>query len=289
MNNGWAARGPAREQDPMSMAILTSTVLGAAIAAAPAWSLRWSPRADAAREVLGQTVRARRQTTEVEYRFDADDTAEFAHEFRDLDLPAVDGVPADTNSYVHRLSLAWERRADTLRLRVGAVVAVSSNALKQPGGLDARDLRPAVGAAWRAGPAWLALYADDRLGRTLVYPGFELGWRPAPAHDVRLGFPEASWHWRMAPRWRAVAAIGPDGACWQVRDEQFDERRSEVCSRAWQAAFTLHWRATDLFAVAAAVGHRFASSLEYQLRDGRNVRVDLPAGIFYGLSIGARF
>jgi hypothetical protein len=271
------------------MGILTTTLLGAAVAAAPAWSLQWSPRVDAAREVLGQTYRTRRQTTEIARLFNAEEQADLVHEFRDLDLPDVDGVQADTNSYVHRLTFAWQHQADTLRLRLGVILAVSSNALKDPGDLAARDLYPAVGVGWRAGPAWLALYADDRLGRTLVYPGFELPLRPAPSHEIRLGFPEASWHWQIAPRWSSVAAIEPDGACWQVRDEQLDERRSEVCSRSWQAAWTLRWQATDLFAVEAAVGHSFASTLEYQLRDGRTARVDVPAGSFYGLSVGARF
>lgn len=270
------------------MGVLT-TLLAATVAAAPAWSLQWSPRVDAAREVLGQDYRTKRQTTEIALRFDAAAQLDFSHEFRDLDLPDVGGVPADTNSYVHRLTFAWERRSDTFRLRLGATLAASSNALKDPGDLGARDLRPAAAVALRAGPAWMALYADDRLGRTLVYPGFELPLQPVPSHEIRIGFPETSWRWQIAPRWRSVAAIEPDGACWQVRDAQFDERQSEVCSRSWQAAWTLRWQATDLLAAEAAVGVSFASTLEYQLRDGRNVRIDIPSGPFYLLSIGARF
>jgi hypothetical protein len=74
-----------------------------------------------------------------------------------------------------------------------------------------------------------------------------------------------------------------------VRDEQLDERRSEVCSRAWQAAWTLHWQATRVIAIEAAVGRSFASSLEYQLRDGRSVRIDVSPGAFYALGVGAKF
>jgi hypothetical protein len=92
----------------------------------------------------------------------------------------------------------------------------------------------------------------------------------------------------VAPRWRSIAAIEPDGACWQVRDEQLDERRSEVCSRSWQAAWTLRWQ-DGPFAVSATAGYSFASRLEYQLRDGRTVRVDVPSGGLFGLSLGARF
>jgi hypothetical protein len=267
---------------------IVTTLLGAAIVAAPAWSVQWSPRVDAARQVLGQTHQTKRQTTELARHFDAESQAGLVHEFRDLDLPAVDGEEADTNSYVHRLTFAWQRRSDTLRLRLGITVAVSSNVLKNPGDLGAEDLRPAVGIATRAGPAWLALFADDRLGRTLVYPGLELPLHPAPAQEIRLGFPESSWRWQIAPHWRSVATIEPDGACWRVRDEQL-ERSSEVCSRAWQAAWMLRWQATDFLAVEAGVGYSFDSSLEYQLRDGRTVRVDVPSGTFYGFSIGGRF
>lgn len=271
------------------MGILTTALFGAAIAAAPPWSIRWSPRVDAAQDVVGESHRPRRQTTDVAYRFSAAEQAAFAHEFRDLDLPDVDGVPADTNSYVHRLTFAWLRRSETLRLQLGIALAASSNALKQPSDLNAGDLQPALSAALRAGPVWLALYADDRLGRTLVYPGFELELQPAPAHHVRLGFPETAWHWQLAPRWRSAMAVGPDGACWQVRDQLSDERRSDVCSRAWQAAWTVRWQPADLIAVDATVGRRFNSSLQYQLRDGRSVDVDVPAGAFYALGIGVQF
>lgn len=268
--------------------ILTTMLLGAAVAAAPAWVLQWSPRIDASREVLGQPYRTKRQTAEIARLFNAEEKADLVYEFRDLDLPAVDGVPADTNSYVHRFTFAWHRRADTFRLRFGLTLAVSSNALKDPGDLDARDVYPAIGVGWRAGPVWLDLYADDRLGRTLAYPGFELSLQPAPSHDVRIGFPETSWRWQIAPRWSSIAAIQPDGACWQVRDELLDERRSEVCSRSWQGVWTLRWQHGS-FAVSAAAGYSFASSVEYQLRDGRDVCVDVPSGGFYQLSLGARF
>jgi hypothetical protein len=268
--------------------ILTTMLLGAAVAAAPAWALQWSPRVDASREVLGQDVRTRRQTAEIARLLNAEDKADLVYEFRDLDLPAVDDVPADTNSYVHRFTFAWHRRADKFRLRLGLTLAVSSNALKDPGDLNARDVYPAIGVGWRTGPVWLDLYADDRLGRTLAYPGFELSLQPTPSHDVRIGFPETSWRWQVAPRWSSIAAIQPDGACWQVRDELLDERRSEVCSRSWQGVWTLRWQ-DGPFAVSAAVGYSFASSVEYQLRDQRTVRVDVPSGGFYQLSLGARF
>jgi hypothetical protein len=271
-----------------TMGIVATTLLGTAVAAAPYWSLRWSPRVDATREVGGQSHQPVRQTTELTRNFDGAAQAGFVHEFRDLDLPGVDGQQPDTNSYVHRLTLAWQRESDALRLRLGLTVAVSSNALKNAGDLGADDLFPAAGIAWRAGPAWLALYADDRLGHTLVYPGFELPLRPAPSHEIRLGFPQTSWQWQIAPNWRALAAIEPDGACWRVRDAEL-EHRSQVCSRSWQSAWSLRWQATGWLAAEAGIGYRFESSVEYQLRDRRTVKVSVPGGSFYFLGIGARF
>lgn len=270
------------------MGFAAAWLLGATAAAAPAWSISWSPRFEAERQVLGQAVRPARQTTVIARHFDAEERALLRHEFRDLDLPAVEGVEPDTNSYVHRLTPAWQLRTEALRLDLGATLAVSSNALKNADDLDLADLQPALGVQWRAGAAWLALYADDRLGRTLVYPGVELPLQPAPAHEIRLGFPVSSWRWDPLPAWRSIAAVEPDGGCWRVRDKAV-ERRSEVCSRAWQAALTLRWQPARWFEATATIGQRFAASLEYSLRDGRAVAVDLPAGPFYALGLGARF
>jgi hypothetical protein len=269
------------------MDVFSATLFGAAVVAAPSWSLSWAPRFDAQREFLGQAYRPSLQTTEVVRRFDAESQAGLRHEFRDLDLPDVDGEAADTNSYVHRLTLGWQRSSDSMRLDLGVTLAVSSNALKNADDLGIEDLRPALGVQWRAGPAWVALYADDRLGRTLVYPGFEVPWQPAPSHAIRLGFPASSWRWDMLPHWQSVAAIEPDGACWRVRDKEV-ERSSEVCSKAWQAAWTLSWQAAGFVIVDASVGYRFESKLEYQLRDRRTVHIEVPGGRFYALRIAAR-
>jgi hypothetical protein len=271
------------------MSVAAAWLLGAtAAAAAPSWSISWSPRVDAERHVGSEAVRPMRQTTDVTRRFDADSRGLLRHEFRDLDLPPVDGTKSDTNSFVHRLTLAWQHRGDALRLDIGATLAVSSNALKNANDLEFADLQPAIGAQWRAGPTWLALYADDRLGRTLVYPGFEVPLQPTPAHQISLGFPVSSWRWDAAPSWQSVVAVEPDGACWHVRDAAV-ERRSEVCSRAWQTRVTLRWQPAPWFEATAAFGWRFESSLDYTLRDGRAVGIDVPAGPFYGASLGARF
>jgi hypothetical protein len=270
------------------MGFAAAWLLGATAAAAPGWSVDWSPRVDSERIVRGQAVRPVRQTTRIALQIDAESRAMLQHEFRDLDLPAVEGVEPDTNSYVHRLTPVWQLRTEALRLDLGATLAVSSNALKNADDLDLADLQPALGVQWRAGGAWLALYADDRLGRTLVYPGVELPLKPAPAHVLRLGFPVSSWRWDPLPAWQSIAAVEPDGACWRVRDKAV-ERRSEVCARAWQAAFTLRWRPARWMEATATIGRRFAATLEYTLRDGRAVELDMPAGPFYALGLGARF
>jgi hypothetical protein len=270
------------------MGFAAAWLIGTTAAAVPAWSISWSPRFDAERQVLGQALRPARQTTVIARHFDAGAQVFLQHEFRDLDLPAVDGVESDTNSYVHRLTLGWKLRGDMLRLDLGATLAVSSNALKNASDLELADLQPALGVQWRTGPAWLALYADDRLGRTLVYPGFELPLHPAPAHEISVGFPTSAWRWNLAPAWQSVAAVEPDGACWRVRDRQID-RRSEVCSEAWQAAFTLRWQPSSSLGALVTLGLRSHSSLDYALSNGRAVRVDVPSGAFYAVGIRAQF
>jgi hypothetical protein len=252
------------------------------------WSLQWSQRSDDARPVLGQPVRPRRQTLSITRRLDAGSTALLSHEFRDLDLPEVDGVAPDTNSFVHRLTAGWQQATPTRLLRLAGSLAVSSNALKNAGDLDVEDLRPALAFAQSVGRLWLALYADDRLGRTLLYPGVAFDIEPAPGQQVQIGFPEATWRWQVASRWRSLAAVEPDGACWRVRDRDL-ERRTEVCSRSWVARWALHTPLGRHLAAEASAGYRFGSTLAYTLRDGREVQVDVPSGPFYGLGIGARF
>jgi hypothetical protein len=262
------------------------------------WTLSWSPRTDRDVTLLAQPHAPTRQTSRIR-RHGADHDWSLQHAFRDLDLPAVGGSAAATNGYVHRLSLAWQQADATRRLELGAGVAVSSNALKNPDQLRGSDLRPLLAASvasvrGTAGTLWLGLRVDDRLGALRVLPVIEHA-VDVGAHRIAIGFPDSRWQWRLAPRWQSTLSAGPDGGCWQVRDRAL-ARRSRACSDAWQAAWQLDWQLGRQLArptaspttIGLQVGRRFASELDYTLDDGRRVTVDAPAAWFGALHLSLR-
>lgn len=257
------------------MELLAATLIGAAGAAAPVWVVSATARADAGTEVQGQPHRPARRTVEARRAGDGANGLVLRHDFRDLDLPQVAGTGADSNGFVHRLSGQWRQEAAGLRWRAGAVLAVSSNVLRAPAALRPSDLRPVVELSWRQGPVWLALHADDRLGRALVYPGLSWQAQPAPGQLVELGLPASRWQWSPGGRWHSAVALDPDGACWRVRDAAL-QRRSTLCSRGWHAMWTVRWDDGARFGAGLTLGRRLGSALDYRLLDGRTVRAGVP-------------
>jgi hypothetical protein len=258
----------------------------------PRWSLHWSPRTDAAERLLNTPYAPKRQTSRITRRDYDGDLLALEHVFRDLDLPAVDGVAPATNGYVHRLSLGWRRDGADHRLALGAGVAVSSNALKRPQELRGSDLQPLIEASTRVGASWIGLRVDDRLGALRLVPTLTYRWQPAPAHSVELGFPDSAWHAQIGRRWQTSLAIGPDGGCWQVRDRAL-MRRSRVCSDAWQAGWRIE-RSIDSgqlvqAALGVTIGRRLAGEIDYTLDDGRRVTLGTPAAWFGALHLSTRF
>lgn len=253
------------------------------------WSARWSYIENKSQTVLGQPYQPTQQNFTLQRRLENNAYAGAGYEYRILELPAVGGVPADTNGHVHRIAAGWRRDTPERRYELAAAVAVSSNALKNPGDLDAEDLRFAGAIEQRLGESWwVALRADDRSGYFRVYPGFEWFLQPTPAHELRIGFPESSWRWRLAPRVRSEVAVAPDGASWRVRDPA-RERHSTVRQSVWRAAWSLQWQPFDAFSAEARVGWNFDTKLRYQLRDGTEAWVDPPDTSFIGVAVSARF
>jgi hypothetical protein len=271
------------------MGVLLTALLGAAGAAEPAWSAQASHRSDAAQQVLGQSHRPRRQTFELARRFDAESRIFARHEYRILDLPAVGGSDADSNGHVHRLALGWQRESATDRVRLAAALAVSSNALKYPKQLEARDLRPELAMERRIGDTLrLALYADDRFGRSLLYPGFAFALEPSAAHELRLGWPHSSWRWQWTNVLVSTLDVAPDGGRWRVRDRTL-ANVSEVRIRAWQAGWTLRWQPFAAIAIEAGAGRRFGTTMRYRLQNGDGARVEIPAATFIRFGVDGRF
>jgi hypothetical protein len=253
-----------------------------------AWSIQWTYNQNRDQSIAGESYQPTQSNFTLQRRFAEYMRAGAGHDYRALDLPPVEGVPADSNGHVHQLGVGW--RADTYQRRyeLTAALAVSSNALKHPSDLEAEDVRFAGAIEQRLGESWrVALRADDRFGRFRLYPGFELFLQPTPAHEVRLGFPESSWRWLWAARLQSEFAVAPDGGRWRVRDPTL-ERQSIVRLSSWRATLSLHWQPFDSLGVKAQVGRVFETTLRYQLRDGSQTRVDPSDATFFGLVVSAR-
>jgi hypothetical protein len=253
-----------------------------------AWSLQWAYNQNADQYVAGELYRPTQSTLTLQRRLGEQMRAGIGHDYRVLTLPAVGGVPADTNGHVHQLGGGWRLDTPQRRYWLAAGLAVSSNALKHPSDLEADDVRFAGAIDQSLGESWrVALLADDRFGRFRLYPGFELLLHPTPAQEVRLGFPESSWRWHWAQQWRFEFAVLPDGGRWRVRDPDL-ERHSIVRLSSWRAALGLSWQPLELLEVKAQVGRQFETTLRYQLRDGREARVSPSDATFYGITLNAR-
>ncbi len=126
--------------------------------------------------VLGQPYQPSMSEIAIDRILDSGASAGWQHEYRILDLPAVNGVAAETNGHVHRLGPTWRKVSSERSIRVEPRLAVSSNALRHPKDLEVQDLtlsaaieQHIAGDAARAW--WLALYVDDRFGDMRLYPG----------------------------------------------------------------------------------------------------------------------
>ncbi len=252
------------------------------------WSVQWTYNQNRDQPVAGESYRPTQSNFVVQRRFGENNRGGAGHDYRVLDLPPVQGVPADSNGHVHQLGVGWRADTDRRRYELTTALAVSSNALKHPSDLEADDVRFAGAIEQRLGESWrVDLRADDRFGRFRLYPGFELFLQPTPAHEVRLGFPESSWRWKWAPRLQSEVAVAPDGGRWRVRDPTL-ERHSIVRLSSWRASLSLHWQPFDAFGVKAQVGRTFDTTLRYQLRDGNQTRVDPSDATFFGIVLSAR-
>lgn len=252
------------------------------------WSMQWTYNQNRDQPVAGESYRPTQSNFVLQRRVGENTQAGIGHDYRVLDLPAVEGVPSDSNGHVHQLGVGWRTNAHERRYELTAALAVSSNALKHASDLEVEDVRLGGAIEQRLGESWrVALRADDRFGRFRLYPGFELFLQPTPAHAVRLGFPESSWRWQWAARLQSELAIAPDGGRWRVRDPTL-ERHSIVRLSSWRATLSLHWRLFDSLGVTAQVGRVFDATLRYQLRDGIQTRVDPSDATFFGIVLGAR-
>lgn len=243
--------------------------------------------------MLGQPYQPQISAIAIDRMLDAGASAGWKHEYRILDLPAVNGVAAQTNGHVHRTGPTWRKVSPGQRIRVEPRLAVSSNALRHPKDLEAQDLTLSAAIEQRIAaetftPWWLALYVDDRFGSTRLYPGLSAQVASNSGHALRLGFPDSSWQWQWSRQWQSEVMVGPDGGQWRVRDEDLMQQ-SDVQLRAWQLAWIARWQPAAALALDVRIGRRFETDLRYLLQDGSKAYVEIPDTNFVGLSVSARF
>ena len=252
-----------------------------------AWSLQWTYSQNRDQSVAGESYQPTQSNFALQRRIGENTRAGVGHDYRVLDLPRVEGMPADTNGHVHQLGVGWGAATQQRRYELTTAFAVSSNALKHPSDLAAEDVRFAGVIEQRLGEAWrVALRVDDRFGRFRLYPAFELFLQPTPLHEVRVGLPESSWRWQWASALQSEIAVAPDGGRWRVRDPTL-ARHSIVRLSSWRATWGLHWQPFNLLGVKAQVGRVFDTALRYQLRDGSQARVEPSDATFFSIVVSA--
>jgi hypothetical protein len=268
-------------------------ISSASVAQEGRWRLQYSMENDVEQSVLGQPYQPSMTEIAIDRMLDSGASAGWQHEYRILDLPAVNGVAAQTNGHVHRLGPTWRKVSSERSIRVEPRLAVSSNALRHPKDLEMQDLtlsaaieQHIAGDASRAW--WLALYVDDRFGDMRFYPGLYAKVVSTNGHELRLGFPDSSWRWRLSERLQSELIVAPDGAEWRVRDEELAQH-SDVQLRAWELVWIARWQPVDAFALDLRIGRRFETDLRYLLQDGSSANVEVPDTNFFGFSVSARF
>jgi len=275
-------------------AALACLLISSASAAQEArWRLQISTENDAEQSVLGQPYQPSMTEIAIDRMLDAGASAGWKHEYRILDLPEVNGVAAQTNGHVHRTGPTWRKVSPEQRIRVEPRIAVSSNALRHPKDLEVQDLSLSAAIEQRiAGDAskawWLALYADDRFGDERLYPGLYAQVVSTNGHELRLGFPDTSWRWRLSQWLQSEVGVEPDGGKWRVRDEELAQH-SDVQLRAWELVWIVRWQPVDALALDVRIGRRFDSDLRYLLQDGSGAYVEVPDTSFFGFGVSARF
>lgn len=243
--------------------------------------------------MLGQPYQPSMSEIAIDRMLDAGASAGWKHEYRILDLPAVNGLAAQTNGHVHRTGPTWRKESPERRIRVEPRLAVSSNVLRHAKDLDAQDLSLSAAIEQRiAGVSsrawWLALHVDDRFGDTRFYPGLTGQVVSTNGHELRLGFPDTSWRWRWSQWLQSEVIVAPNGGKWRVRDEELAQH-SDVQLRAWELVWIARWEPVDELALDVRIGRRFDTDLRYLLQDGSSANVEVPDTSFFGLSVSTRF
>ncbi|TQV72699.1 hypothetical protein FKG94_18600 [Exilibacterium tricleocarpae] len=185
-----------------------------------------------------------------------------AYEFEETQAPGSGADQLQTNGDVHQLSVRrqWrQERGDAGWLAgVAPLLSVSSNLLKNPDaiGSDAWQVHGYAEYRRRLDRNWqwlLGACADDRFDHYRIYPLAGLIWQPNADWELRLAFPDSRIQFTPAPRWQLYLSAAPNGAAWQVYNEELDQL-SRLRYRSWRLRFGALWQVGRQWQVGAEWG-----------------------------------
>ena len=137
------------------------------------------------------------------------------HEYNALDIQLT-GPEPQSNGHLHTLHVAagWllEAGSGNVALTFAPAISTSSNALKNPGELDASSIQlwaAAIGQIPAGGWDWIAGIAHDyRFGESRIYPVAGVDWR-GEQFFLRVTYPDLTLRWQPADRWTLDAGYHP--------------------------------------------------------------------------------
>lgn len=230
----------------------------------------------------------------------ADETDNWAlrlsHRYRALEFNDL-ATRTSFNGDIHSLGVGvlWQRKGETYRRRVSLapVIAVSSNALKNPDALTADAVHLWINwSEYRRRSAhgeWLVgIGVDDRLGEYGIYPIVGLTWNPHPGTALQLAFPDSQLVQQLTPRFALSLRLAPDGGQWRVFDKSL-EHESDFHWENWRSDFALQWSHPSGLTLELGAGISLRQHMDMALEDGTTLATDLEDATFAGLDIAWRW
>lgn len=213
------------------------------------------------------------------------------HEYNALDIEFA-GPEPQTNGHLHTLHLAagWSLQAGNgnVALTVAPAISTSSNALKNPGELDARSLQmwaAAIGQFPAGGWDWVAGIAHDyRFGESRAYPVAGAEWRGERLF-FRATYPDLVLRWSPANQWTLGFSLGPDGNQWRAFDEDLEDS-DDFRREAWEAAAWARYRWRNGLSLGFSTGYMWDQQWRMRLETGEQLRTRAENANFVGVELG---
>jgi len=199
----------------------------------------------------------------------------------------------DTNGHLHAIIVPITGRDDrqdhTLVYSLAPALSVSSNALKDPGLLDADALQLRAGLWYRKAAddrqAWFAgLRADYRFGPYRLYPVAGYCWKPDDTWQFQLAFPDFSITRHFTGGISVDLVVSPDGNRWHVFNKD-KTRDSDFGYNAIVSGISIDWQINR--SVGLSIGIISHSRRRFSYLDETGISQDTSASSAIGYAASA--